>query len=96
MGPIHIEYTVSRNACLCKKNLCALMGKAVSQVDAPFSNANSTAFWSVGGSEFFKFVDVSCCFSRRCFLVSPFSSSCAMYLVVARCFALYIESLEVQ
>ena len=54
------------------------MGRVVSQVDTPFSDANSTDFWSVGGSEFFKVVDVSCCFSRRCYLVSPFSSSCAM------------------
>ena len=73
-------HKASRNACLCKKNPCALMGRVVSQVDAPFSEANSTAFWSVGGSEFFKVVDVSCCFSRRCFLVSPFSSSCTMYM----------------
>ena len=34
------------------------MGRVVSQVDAPFSEANSIAFWSVGGSEFFKVVDV--------------------------------------
>ena len=49
------------------------MGRVVSKVDAPFSEANSTAFWSVGGSEFFKVVDVSCCFSRRiCKFVRPY------------------------
>ena len=37
------------------------MGRVVSKVDAPISEANSTAFWSVGGSEFFKVVDVSYC-----------------------------------
>ena len=72
VGPIHIEYTKCLEMPACARRTCgALMRRVVSQVDAHFSNANSTAFWSVGGSEFFKVVDVSCCFSRRCFLVSP-------------------------
>ena len=60
---------------------CALMGRVVSQVDPPFSESNSTPFLSVGGSEFFKVVDVSCFFSWRC-------------LVAAKCSALYIVKHE--
>ena len=47
VGPIHIEYAkrLEMPDFGCKANPCALMGRVVSQVDAPFSEATSTAFW---------------------------------------------------